>query len=180
MRNTMTRNVALLLALALLLAVPCALGEAVPEEAARELPIGDSGYSIVVPAGFVLGDMTEADLEEHQVGYYYSEETALDFDVYVIPNPDGQSLADFTAACATGGVVTECVTDDYEINGTPAAYYRMVEEYEEAEYETLTYVIDAGEEFVKIVFWLDGEDAEGQADEIIHTLAVSAKVDPVE
>ena len=179
MRNSMTRNVALLLALVLLLAVPCALGEAVPEEVARELPIGDSGYSIVVPAGSVLGDMTEADLEEHQVGYYYSEETALDFDVYVVPNPDGQSLADFTAACASG-VVTECVTDDYEINGTPAAYYRMVEEYEEAEYETLTYVMDAGEDFIRIVFWLDGEDAERQADEIIHTLAVCAKVDPVD
>ncbi|MBR6890814.1 MAG: hypothetical protein IKN05_07460, partial [Clostridia bacterium] len=119
------------------------------------------------------------DLEEHQVGYYYSENTPLDFDVYVVPNPDGQSLADFTAACASG-VVTECVTDDYEINGTPAAYYRMVEEYEEAEYETLTYVMDAGEAFIRIVFWLDGEDAERQADEIIHTLAVSAKVDPVD
>ena len=180
MRNSMMRNVAALLALALLVwAVPGALGEDVPVEAARELPLGDSGYSIVVPAGFVLGDMTESDLEEHQVGYYYSEDTALDFDVYVVPNPDGQSLADFTAACATSGVVTECVTDQ-EINGTPAAYYRTVEEYEEAEYETLTYVIDAGEDFVRIVFWLDGEDAERQADEIIHTLAVCAKADPVE
>ena len=70
MRNSMTRNVTLLLALVLLLVVPCALGEAVPEEVARELPIGDSGYSIVVPAGFVLGDMTDADLlqREHAAG----------------------------------------------------------------------------------------------------------------
>ena len=179
MRNAMMRNAALLLALALLLwAVPCALGEGEPEQAARELPLGDSGYSIVVPAGFVLGDMTESDLAEHQVGYYYSEETALDFDVYVVPNAEGQSLADYIAASAAG-VVTECVTDQ-EISGIPVAYCRAVEEYEEAEYETLTYVADAGEAFVRIVFWLDGEDAERQANEIIHTLAVCAKVDPVD
>ena len=174
MRHSLKLCVAALLAL-LMAALPCALGEG--EAVARELPLGDSGYSIVLPAGYVLGDMTEADLAEHQIGYYYSEETPLDFDIYLQPSA-GESLADYIAACADG-VVTECVTD-CEINGTPAAYCRAVAEYEEAEYETLTYVLDAGESFVRIVFWLDGEDAEAQADEIIHTLGVCAKVDPVE
>ena len=65
--------------------------------------------------------------------------------------------------------VTDLVTDG-EINGIPAAWYRTVEEYQDVAFNTLTYILDAGNEYVELVFWLDGETADAEADAIIRTL----------
>ena len=78
---------------------------------------------------------------------------------YVVEESDGYT------------VVTDLVTDG-EINDIPAAWYRTVEEYEEAEYETLTYILDNGNEYIDLVFWLDGDTAEQEAAAIINTLSV--------
>lgn len=58
-----------------------------------------------------------------------------------------------------------------EINGFAAAYYNAVEESEGTEYNTVTYMIDNGDEFVEIVFWLDGETAEAEVSAILATLS---------
>jgi hypothetical protein len=63
---------------------------------------------------------------------------------------------------------------DGEINGVPAAWYRTVETYQDAEFNTLTYILDGGDEFVEVCFWLDGENADAEAKAIINTLAVEA------
>ena len=55
----------------------------------------------------------------------------------------------------------------------PVAWYRTVEAYQDAEFNTLTYILDGGEEYVEICFWLDGENADAEADAIIRTLGVS-------
>ena len=73
--------------------------------------------------------------------------------------------------------VSELVTDG-EINGVPAAWYRTVEVYQDAEYNTLTYILDGGEEYVEICFWLDGDNADAEADAIIRTLSVSPVAEP--
>ena len=45
----------------------------------------------------------------------------------------------------------------FEINGVPAAWYRTVEEYQNAAFNTLTYILDGGDEYVEVCFWLDGD-----------------------
>ncbi|MBR2798042.1 MAG: hypothetical protein IKE17_09915 [Clostridia bacterium] len=154
--------------------------EALPEETAadgaatRTLRLGTSPFTIVVPAGFTEGEMTQEDIEDDQVAYYYSNETLLDFDVYQF-SKDGypNDLATYVEEETAGyNSVSEVVTDG-EINGVPAAWYRTVEAYQDAEFNTLTYILDGGEEYVEICFWLDGENADAEADAIIRTLGVS-------
>jgi len=37
-------------------------------------------------------------------------------------------------------------------------------------FNTLTYILDGGNEYVEVVFWLDGETADAEAEAIIRTL----------
>ena len=165
------RTIVVTLCLALLLAaVPCALGETT--SGMRWLRLGTTPLMVKVDDGFTFGEMTEADILDDQVAYLFSDETALDFDVYQFAK-DGlpAALSDYAAQEASEYAgVTEVVTDD-EINGIPVAWYRAVEEYDEAEYDTITYVMDAGDQYVEIVFWLDGEDANAEAEAIMSTLS---------
>ena len=141
----------------------------------KVLRLGTSPFTIVVPVSFVEGEMTQEDIEDDQVGYYYSNETLLDFDVYQF-SKDGypNDLAIYTDEEISGyNSVSELVTDG-EINGVPAAWYRTVETYQDAEFNTLTYILDGGDEFVEVCFWLDGENADAEAKAIINTLAVEA------
>ena len=157
--------------------------EEVPETdgmATKTLRLGTSAFMITVPAGFTEGEMTQEDIADDQVAYYYSTDTLLDFDVYQF-NKDGypNALADYAAEEVSGyNEVSQLVTDG-EINGIPAAWYRTVEVYQDAEFNTLTYILDGGEEYVEIVFWLDGENADAEADAIIRSLSVGAAQDAV-
>jgi hypothetical protein len=45
-----------------------------------------------------------------------------------------------------------------------------VETYEGQEYATLTYVLEDGDDYVEVAFWLDGENAEAQARAIMETV----------
>jgi hypothetical protein len=148
--------------------------------ATKTLRLGTSAFMITVPAGFTEGEMTQEDIADDQVAYYYSTDTPLDFDVYQF-NKDGypNALADYAAEEVNGyNEVSQLVTDG-EINGIPAAWYRTVEVYQDAEFNTLTYILDGGDEYVEIVFWLDGENADAEADAIIRSLSVGAAQDAV-
>ena len=59
---------------------------------------------------------------------------------------------------------------DAEINLVPVAWYQAVDECDEGEYDTITYVIDGGDQYLEVVFWLDGPTAKAEADFIIHNL----------
>lgn len=155
-------------------------GDAV-NAATRVLRLGSSPFTIVVPAGFVEGEMTQEDIEDDQVGYYYSNETLLDFDVYQF-SKDGypNDLAVYTEEEISGyNSVSDLVTDG-AVNGVPAAWYRTVETYQDAEFNTLTYILDGGDEYVEVCFWLDGESADAEAKAIIDTLAVEAAAEPID
>ena len=104
------------------------------------------------------------------VAYLHSPDTQLDFDVYQF-SKDGypEVLADYTEQEAGEYNAAEIVTDG-NINGIDAAWYRAEETYDGQEYETLTYVLDGGDEYVEIVFWLDGESAQAEADQIMNSL----------
>lgn len=138
------------------------------------LQLGTSAFYMNVPEGFVPGEMTEEDIADDQVGYYYSSSTLLDFDVYQFKRegdyPDQlEEYVEWEAIGYEG--VSELVTNG-EINGVPAGWYRTVEQYEEAEYNTVTYVLEDGDDFVEVVFWLDGDNADEEAAAIISTLSL--------
>lgn len=145
-------------------------------DATKTLRLGTSPFTMVVPASFTEGEVTPEESEDDMVSYYYSPETMLDFDIYQF-NKDGypNDLAVYVQEEAGGyNSVSELVTDG-EINGIPAAWYRTVEAYKDTEFNTLTYILDAGDEYVEVVFWLDGENANAEADAIIRTLSEGAE-----
>jgi len=139
--------------------------------ATRTLRLGSSPFTLTVPTGFVEGEMTQEDIEDDQVAYWYSNDTLLDFDVYQF-SKDGypDALAVYVEDEISGyNEVTDLVTDG-EVNGIPVARYRTVEEYQDVAFNTLTYILDGGDEYVEVVFWLDGDTAEAEAEDIIRTL----------
>lgn len=157
--------IALILCLALLGA--CALAEAA---ATKVFQLGTSAYTIEIPESYAEGELTEEDVADDMVAYLLSPDSLLDFDVYQFSKegyPD--SLADFAAQEAAEYAAAEVVTDG-EINGIAAAWFRATETFDGLEYATLTYVLEDGGDYVEIAFWLDGEDAEAQAQAIIDTL----------
>ena len=144
----------------------------------KTIRLGESDFTLDVPADFEQGDMTEEDIADDQVAYWYSEASLLDFDVYEF-SKDGlpEALADYAVLeAADYEGVTEIETDA-EVNGVPVAWYRAVEEYEDGEYDTVTCIFDGGDEYVEVVFWLDGVTAGAEADTILQSLSNGAQVD---
>lgn len=137
----------------------------------KELRLGTSDYSVTVLSAYAEGALTDADIADGQVAYYACEETPVDFDVYQFRKeglPEApveyaaQEALDYPDASQT-------VTDD-EINGIPIAWYRAHETYEGEIYDTLTCILDDGDGFVKLVFWLDGRTAMQEVNAIIGSL----------
>ena len=159
--------IALVLCVALM-----ALCAAVAEKAGTKVyRLGTSVYTVEIPESYTEGELTEEDIADDQVAYMQSPDSLLDFDVYQFGKADYlEKLADYAAAEAKEYNATEVVTDG-KINGIDAAWYRATETYEDVEYTTLTYVLEDGDEYVEITFWLDGEDAEQEAQAIIETLS---------
>ena len=154
------------LALCLMLLAACAVAEA----GTKVFQLGTSAYTIEIAESFEEGERTEEDISDDLVAYMHSPDTLLDFDVYQF-GKEGfpEKLADFAKEEAEEYNATEVVTEG-NINGIDAAWYRATETYEDVEYTTLTYVLEDGDQYVEIAFWLDGENAEQEAQAIINTL----------
>ena len=167
MRHNRRIAVLALCAALLLVAVGCALADGA---ATRVYRLGTSCYTIEIPESYVEGERTEEDIADDMVAYLKSPDTLLDFDVYQFSKagyPD--TIAGFAEQEAAENESVEVVTDG-EVNGISAAWYRAVETYEGQEYATLTYVLEDGDDYVEVAFWLDGENAEAQARAIMETL----------
>lgn len=159
-----------IIALALCVAL-MALCAAVAEKAGTKVyRLGTSVYTVEIPESYVEGELTEEDIADDQVAYMQSPDSLLDFDVYQFSKEGCQEkLADYAVAEAEEYNTTEIVTDG-NVNGIDAAWYRATETYEGVEYTTLTYVLEDGDQYVEIAFWLDGENADQEAQAIINTL----------
>jgi hypothetical protein len=145
--------------------------ETEPKVGTNVYQLGTSVYTITIPDSFTEGNRTEADIRDDMVAYMRSDETLLDFDVYQFTKegrPD--SLAAYTEQEAAEYNAFEVVTGE-KINGIDVAWYRAKETYDGKEYTTLNYLFEDGDQYVEIAFWLDGETAEAEAQEIISTLA---------
>lgn len=138
----------------------------------KQISLGTSGLTLVVPDDYMQGQISDEDIADDQVAYWYSDASLLDFDVYQFSKESvsGQTLAEYVVEeSSTYPAVSELVTDG-EINTIPAAWYRAVDECDEGEYDTITYIFEKNDEYVEVVFWLDGPTAMDEADYIIHNL----------
>ena len=142
-------------------------GEETTEES-NAVALGNSGLTLTPEKKYVMGEISTEDTDENQVAYYASEDSLVDFDVYEWAKASDETLAD---AIAEEAAEFEATAEEIEINGFAAAFYTATEESEGQEYKTVTYMIDNGDEFVEVVFWLDGETAEAEVEAIINTLA---------
>lgn len=133
----------------------------------KTLTLGDSQYSVNVPESFVNGEVTDEDKAEGQVAYYKSDETTLDFDVYQLSG--NGTLEEFAATDAKAFGNTEAVTSR-EINGVKVSSYRSSQESEGETYDTIAYVFGGEGKYIRLVFWLDGNNAEAEAEAIITSL----------
>ena len=127
------------------------------------LDIKMGSLTVKAPDSFVNGEVTSADREDGITAYYKSDETLMDFDVYEFPKEE--PFDEFVKSFAAPNLTRE------EINGVKAAVYRSTDESEGKEYSTLNYILEGEKEYVMVVFWLDGEEAEPQALAIINSLS---------
>lgn len=134
----------------------------------QEIRLGTTHFSLKVQKVFQKGEITKEDTEISQVAYYYSDETLVDFDVYQWAKASDETLMD-----AVEEEVAEFGNADIhekQVNGIDLVYYYANEEYQGTYYDTVTYIAEDGDYFIEIVFWLDGENAEIEADEILNSL----------
>ena len=137
--------------------------------------LGTSSFTIEILESYVEGERTQEDIADDMVAYMKSADTLLDFDVYQFSKegyPD--TLAGFATQEGGKYKATEIKTDD-KIGDIPVAWYRAVETFDGQQYNTITYIIEDGNDYLEVSFWLDGENAEQEAKAIIETLKVSAK-----
>lgn len=130
---------------------------------AYALDIKAGSFSLTVPGSFENGEVTSQDISEGMTAYYRSDETLLDFDVYEFAKE--KPFAEFVKEDSEGKLVTES-----EINGVKISSYRDVHEFEGTKYPVMCCLFEDSDEYLKIVFWLDGETAEAEALEILRSL----------
>ena len=138
-----------------------------------KIEIGTSGVTILAP-GYVPGEITAEDTDENQVGYYKSEASLVDFDLYQWAKADGETLE---GTAASEAAEYESAAYEIDINGIPVWFYEATEEYDGSEYLTVTYLVENGDLFAELVFWMDGENAAKAVADIMNTLAIAENAD---
>lgn len=135
----------------------------------RSLRLGVSIFYVNIPNSYSRGTVTAEDVAKGMVGYYLSEESTLDFDVYQF-SKEGlpTALEDYAAAAAAE---YEAVATVGQINGIAVASFDAEQDYNGESYSTRTYILDTGTGYIVVTFWLDGETAEAEALRIMNSLS---------
>ena len=132
-----------------------------------QLQLGSSPFYLSVPVGYRSGVQSAEELEEDQVGYYCSDSSPLDFDVYQWAK-DGDTLEKYVIEEAR---LYEAERVDYRtVNDILLAFYYSHEEYDSQMYPVVNYIFENDDDLMALVFWLDGEIAVRPADQILSTL----------
>lgn len=134
----------------------------------NEIKLGTSSLHVTPAKAYKAGTISAEDTDENQVGYFYSDDTPVDFDVYMWAKASGETLA---AAAAEEAASYNAEVKDAEFNGIKVVYYNAVENNEGTDYNTVTYMMEDGDSIVEIVFWLDGETANDEVAQIMGSLA---------
>lgn len=145
-----------------------AIKEAVKlSEGGKEIVLGTSGLKISTPVEFKKADLNEEDTDENMVAYYTNDESAFDFDVHQWAKADGETLEKYAADEAAEFKATPELK---KINDLPVWVYEADEKYDGKDYHTVTAITESGDDFVELVFWLEGDDAAKTVSDIIETL----------
>lgn len=143
-------------------------GSAFAEDAApKQISLGTSQLVMSIDADYEIGELSKEDTSENQVAYYVSDSSDVDFDVYQWTKADGETLAD---AGKEEADLYNAELKEAEINGIAVVSYEAVEEWKGEEFNTVTYLAECADDFVEVVFWLDGDDALEKAEAMINTL----------
>ena len=135
-----------------------------------QLQLGSSNYSVFVPHAYRNGEVTIEEVQANQVAYYFSPDSDMDFDIYQFFRPDPEmSLEAFTKKTAEDFNGRKARVR--KINGIEVGTYLSREVYDGIEYDVMAALIEDGDDYVEIVFWLDGENAEQEATDILNTLS---------
>lgn len=146
-------------------------------EEIQEIEIGTSGIVFTAPADYVSVEISEEDTDENQVAYYKSETSLMDFDLYQWAKADGETLA---SAAEAEAAEYEATAKEVEVNGLAAWYYEAEEEAEGEIFPTQTYMMENGDIFAEIVFWIDGDDAEELVATIMDSITVKESAEITE
>ena len=146
-------------------------GKATIDEGGTEIVLGTSNLKITTPVAYVQGEITAEDTDENQVAYYTSEETLIDFDVYQWAKVEGET-AETVAAEEAAEFGAEEYFEGISDGGIVFEGYYASEEYEGQTYETLTIIAEAGDDFVELVFWIDGENVQ-EAELVVTSIIAS-------
>ena len=149
-----------------------AAAPAQPEAASDtiQFQLGASGFAMDVPRSYRNGDVTLDELQSNQIAYYYSPNSDMDFDIYQFLKPDPEmSLEEYLPIAAAAFDGTE--VNYRQINGVNVGSYKSKEIYDGVEYDVLVALMEEGNEYVEVVFWLDGDTAEQEAADILNTLS---------
>ncbi len=141
-------------------------------EAKKYVNLGSTDYRIGIPADYAEGELTEEDIADDMKAYWRSESNPMDFDVYQFPR-EGQTYLEYARSEAADYGVAEDDVEDWQINGIDMAKYNSSEEYDGNTFPCVTWTWEAGDDFLQIVFWLDGEGAEDLADEIMFSIELA-------
>ncbi len=135
-----------------------------------QLQLGSSNYSVRIPPAYRNGEVTIEEVQANQVAYYFSPDSEMDFDIYQFPRPYPEmSLAEYTKKLAADFNGSKARTRT--VNGIEVGTYQSREFYDGIEYDVMSALIEDGEDYVEVVFWLDGENAEQEATAILNTLS---------
>ena len=161
-------------------AAPAAQTEdaAAPQESAEaeimQLQLGSSGYAMSVPNAYRNGEVTIEEVQANQIAYYYSPNSEMDFDIYQFHRPHPEmNLAEYTRKLAedfNGGSVRIRT-----INGIEVGTYKSREVYGGIEYDVMSALMEEGSDCIEVVFWLDGENAEREANALLTVLSVGSR-----
>ena len=127
--------------------------------------LGTSAFSIILPEGYAL---TEDEMDEAQIAYYYKDDNSMDFDVYQWANGDEYTLeSEANAFAAAFGSTAEAVT----VNGINGMKYVSEEEYDGIVYTVVNYMFEDDTNIIELAFWTNDSAAEyAVVDKILDTL----------
>lgn len=127
--------------------------------------LGTSAFSIVLPEGYKL---TEDDMSEDQVGYYFKDAQSIDFDVYQWEK-NGEYTLEAEANYYAAEYDTVAVAISY--NGINGWKYVSMEEYDGHTYSVINCMFEDDTYIVELCFWtIDSLDEYGAVNEILSTL----------
>ena len=133
--------------------------------AGKPAKLGTSDFSITIPAGYAL---TDDNLDEDQVAYFYKDENSIDFDVYQWEKGDDYTLESEANAYAE---LYDTVAEPVKINGINGMKYVSVEEFDGESYTVVNYMFEDDVYIVEICFWtIDTAEEYAAVDAIINTL----------